>query len=541
MRGTALVLTVAFVFASTTLLLGHAAGQGDMPPQPCCDEPGAPDATLSGVVLDGSGDPVAGATVSATTYGYTYTYTDSPTPEPAPAPEPASNGTDGNGTSSAGSSGSATAATGYGYAYPCCGRSNSTVTGEDGSYSMGVWSGDVQVSVYRDGFASTSATVRVEPGQDASQDFTLKAFPAKTAHLAGKVVDAKTGKGLGFASVSVRSPLYGLYECSWTDADRAANSGSGSVAGGSGSAGSGTAEPAKQGAAESGVAIMPYPYYNPGCALSIHSDGSFEGNVTPGYSIVSIYAYQDCSTSRDADGSSSTSCGPEYLPWTRTLTLPGNQTTRLDIKLPSRPAPDATVSGYLVDVESGKAIPGATISFSNQDTYAYGSATTDQDGSYSLRLRSGYHSVWVYANGFLSWEGTLQVAKGESSYDVQLTPGQDAGGGCCIAYALDGKAAAPQAGVAESGGSGSMAASSTMAAGPGAADSRGASGGSAEQYQDLGGGLGPYDASQRHQALAGTEPSNAPETGGKGSPGAGLLVTGLAVGLALLALRRRLA
>lgn len=520
MRGTALVLTVAFVFASTTVLLARAAGQSDpMPPEECCYQQ-PPDATLSGVVTDQDGNPLDGASVSVSSYGpyYYETMTTSASGTSTDEQDPDSE-------ASSGDSSSGGTASGSGFARPCCygGGYNSTVTGKDGRYSLGVWSGDQQVSVYRDGFASTSAQVHVEPGGDATQDFSLKAFPAKTAHLAGKVTDAKTGKGLGFASLSVRSPPFGLYECSWTDADRKANSGS---------AGSGTVEPAKEGGGDMGVAIMPYPY-NPGCALSIHSDGSFEGNVTPGYAIVSASAWQDCSTSRDADGSSSTSCGPEYLPWTRTLTLPANQTTRLDIRLPSRPAPDATVSGYLVDAETGKAIPGASISFSNQETYAYGSATTDSDGSYSLRLRSGYHSVWVYANGYLSWEGVLQVPKGSMPYDVEMTPGQEANGGCCIAYALDGKAAPPMA-AAESGMAGSA---STMSV----ASRDSAAGGGGEQYEDLGGGLGPYDAHERADALANDDQPSQEPASGRGSPGAGLLLTGLAVGLALAALRRRLA
>lgn len=522
MRGTALVLTVAFVFASTTVLLAHAAGQSDaMPPEYCCSQP-PPDATLSGLVTDGHGNPVAGASVSVNSWGPIY-YETSATSEPTPDSPESSDEVDPDHDSNS----TTATSTGSGYARPCCysGGFNSTVTGKDGRYSLGVWSGDMQVSVYRDGFASASAQVHAEPGDDASQDFTLKAFPAKTAHVVGKITDAKTGKGIGFASLSVRSPLYGLYECSWTDADRQASSGSGS-------AGSGTMEPAKD-----DVAIMPYPY-NPGCAISVHSDGSFDGNVTPGYTIVSAYAWQDCSTSRDADGSTSTSCGPEYLPWTKTLDLPANQTTRLDIRLPSRPAPDATVSGYLVDAETGQAIPGASISFSNQETYAYGSATTDHDGSYSLRLRSGYHSVSVYANGYLSWEGVLQVPKGSSPFDVELTPGQESyGGGCCYAYAMD-KAGGPAPAVVQSSGGGSASAMT-------AAESRDLSaaggGNGGEQYEDLGGGLGPYDAEKRADALVDSQPDNPPESASKGSPGAGLLLTGLAFGLALVAVRRRLA
>jgi hypothetical protein len=492
MRGTVLVLTVAFVFASSPFLLGQASGQSDpMPPEECCEQPPT-DATLSGVVRSEAGEPLAGAHVSVSSYGPYYAEKEA---------------TEGSGDGSSGSSGASRSC--------CWGGYNSTTTDAQGRYSLGVWSGEMQVHVSAEGHAGSSAKVSVEPGQAATQDFALKAYPPKTAHIAGKVTDARTGAGLGFASVSVRSPWYGLYECSVSQAS-------------GGSSGGGTAEPAREGA-DSDVSIMPYPYHDPGCAITVHEDGTYEGYVTPGYSIVSVHAWQDCSVSRDADGSGSTACGPEYLGWTRTLTLAANETTRVDVRLPSRPAPDATVSGYLLDVETGEAIRGATISFSNQETYAWGSATTDEDGSYSLRLRSGYHSVHVYADGYLGWEGVLQVPKGSTPYDVQLTPGQDSHGGCCVAYAMESKAGAPQAASDDAVATGGSA---------GMAEDRDSGSADGEVYQDLGGGLGPYDASDRREALVESDGDAAMEPS-KGAPGAGLLLAGLAVGLALAALRRR--
>ncbi|MFA5944577.1 MAG: carboxypeptidase-like regulatory domain-containing protein [Candidatus Thermoplasmatota archaeon] len=492
MRGLASVLTVAFVFASASLLLGQAAGQSSDPSYPEEYRQPPPDAFIQGIVSDAAGKPVEGASVSSSSYsGYPGE------PQPMVAED------SGSGTSSPDS-------------IRCCyyGGYNSTMTGADGRFFLGVYSGENQLSVYHQDFVSRSLQLQVASGQTVQQDIQLEAYPEKTAHIIGKITDAKTGKGLSFASLNVRSPLYGLYECSQPE--------------GTASSSTGTVEPAPDGEAKSS---MPSPYYDSGCAITIHSDGSFEGDVTPGYSILSVYAWQDCSTTRDADGGGTTTCGPEYLQWTRTQNLAANSTTRIDIALQSRPSPDATVSGYLINVETGEAIPGAQISFSNQDTYAWGSATTDSDGSYKIRLRSGYHSVSVYANGFLSWEGVLQVKAGSSDFDVKLTPGQESWGGCCYAYAD--KAAGMEA-VAPSPQSGSGIASATTST---EADGSDASS-SGEQYQDLNGGLGPYNAAERSQAAA--DSGSLSTSDDKGAPAPGLLLALAALG-AVLALRRRIA
>jgi MYXO-CTERM domain-containing protein len=466
-----------------------------MPPQEYRQP--APDAYIQGVVSGPKG-PIEGASVSVSNYG-------SPEPQPMSAEDPAS------GSGSSGSSGDAS------IACCCCyyGGYNSTVTDANGHFFLGTWSGENQLSVYHNDFVGHSETLKVSAGQTATHDIVLQAYPEKTAHVVGKVTDAKTGKGLSFAYVNIRSPQFGPSECSQPE--------------GTASGSAGGAEPAPDGESKS----MIYPGYPMQCAITIHSDGSFEGDVTPGYSILSVYAYQDCSSTRDADGGGSTTCGPEYLSFSRTLVLPDNKTTRIDVALQSRAAPDATVSGYLVDSETGEAIAGGQISFNSQETYASGYATTDSDGSFKIRLRSGYHTVYAYAPGHFSWEGVLQVKAGSSDFDVKMTPGQEQyGGGCCY-YAMDSKsgvataeALAPPSAAGGNSGSGSMAASDDGSSESAAGDS----------YEDLGGGLGPYDASERSQATAdedGLQPSE-----GKGAPAPGLLLALAALG-AVLVLRRR--
>lgn len=464
MRGIA-VLALAFVFAFAVPLVDTAVAQSSEPaPSPTSPEeykPEPTDAVLVGRVLDGAGRPVGGASVSSYNYGGPVSYAES----------------DGGGSSGSGGSAAEPARAPY-YG------GNQTTSAADGSYRLGVYSGSNSVSVYRDGYAQATVQVEVQSGQTVTQDLTVQKFPDKTARLQGRVTDARTGAGLPSASISVSNPLYGAYECSTSST---ASSGGGSKP-----------MPAEDGDAASTSIVAPDYSYR-GCAITVDSDGRFEGLVTPGYSIVSVYAYSECAMSMDADGSSSSSCGPQYFSFSRTLDLPANATTTVNAALRSPAGPDATVSGYLIDAESGKAIPGAQISFSNQEAYGYGWATTDGDGSYSIRLRSGVHQVSVSADGHLPWEGTFDVDAGESDLDVRLTPGQAAyGGGCCWLYAREGMAAASE------GAAGAPPPSPQSPGAMGDGDDLAESDGSGQEvlYQDLGGGLGPYDADRRAFAAA---------------------------------------
>ena len=408
---------------------------------------------------------------------------------------------------------------------------NVTETDADGRFSMSAYSGGNSLTVSKEGYASQSRGLDVTAGKTATVDVELLKFPDKTARIVGQVVDAKTGKGLPNAYVSLQSPEFGLYECS-QPASAGGNGGSDSL---TSSPGSGSGSSGSSGVAADSIA--PYPYPGPQeCAIKVRSDGSFEGLVSPGYAILSVWVdnYASCAETRDADGSFTRACGPEYYSFSRSLVLPGDETTSVDAKMRSRPAPDAEVSGYVIDAESGKAIPGASISFSNQDTYGYGTATTDGDGSYRLRLRSGYHQVTVWAEGHLRWEGFVDVPKGDMPFDVEVQPGTESYGYCCphyggVAYAEDAAVKSSGSGVASMTATGTSAPGAPNAAPQADSASGAGSGSQGEQYEDLGGGLGPYDPAKRSDEL---EEAN-------GAPGLGLLAALAAIG-AVLALRRRL-
>jgi hypothetical protein len=448
------------------------------------------DGRLDGVVKDQDGNPVADARVSLYSYGgccYAYAEGDAVASDMAYSTRPS-----------------------------YYSGENYTFTDAQGRFSMGAYSGENGLSVFKDGYAHHNRGVTIAKDTPTSVEVEILKFPPKTARIEGKVVDAKTGDGVPNVYVSLQSPEYGIYECS--------ESADGSSGGGS------DAKPMPAIAIAPGE---PMPAYQ-GCAIKTRSDGTFEGMVTPGYAILSISVdwYASCAETGDADGSFRRECGPEYYSWSTSHLLEDNATTTFDVRLRSRPAPDAEVSGYVVDAETGKAIPGAQVSFSNQDTYGYGYATTDGDGSYRLRLRSGYHSVSVWAEGHLRWEGVLDVAKGDTPFDVEVQPGTESYGGCCYGPYYGG-VAYDSASVSKSSGAG-MATSSPAAGAPSqgmdSSEER-LQGEQGEQYQDLGGGLGPYDASKRADQL---DPAS------DGSPGLGLIAMLAAIG-AVFVLRRRFA
>ncbi|HUR61368.1 MAG TPA: carboxypeptidase regulatory-like domain-containing protein [Candidatus Thermoplasmatota archaeon] len=456
------------------------------------------DATLHGVVRDQDGTPLPGFTINVYSYGgyggccHAYdTSTSSGTASPASASSP--------------SSGMAVARPYYGNGY------NSTVTDREGRYSIHVASGvSVSMNVYHEGYANHYANVEVT-GASVAHDIEMQKFPPKTAHIEGRVVDASTGKGLSALYIGVQSPRYGLYECS-QDASQADDSPPKPAQ---------ETPPSDPESPTSSDVSYPYPGgYSNGCAIRVNSDGTFSGDVTPGYTVLSVGhdAYRDCP---QTDGNYRP-CRPEHYAWNQVLDLPADATTKVTVRLEQRPAPDAVVSGYVVDASTGKAIPNAQVSFSSQDGYGYGSATTDKDGSYSIKVRSGHMDVYAYAEGHLHWVGMLTLKSGETPFDIQLTPGQESNGGCCM-YASAGAKEAPMAASADGSAAYGTASATRSAGGAGGS-------GSGAAFEDLHGGLGPYDAAARAKAVEGASRS---------SPGAGLLALVSLLGCAALLQRRR--
>lgn len=425
-------------------------------------------ATVEGTVHDQHGDPVADAIVEV----YQYGYDDCCYAQPARAePAPDDGASDEDSDDPAGPSST----------YPYRGDGHQrTTTDAQGRFSLDVYAGWVDLNIHKDGHARYHDGFQIEDGETRSVDVELQKYPPKTARVEGQVTGAQDGEGLQWVSIRIESPRYGLQECS--------QHGAASDDGGQGSSGS-------PGSSSDSLSSEPYPGpYNEGCTLTVHPDGSFEGNVTPGYSILRVHYehYRSCSETQDSDGSYTRECGRDYFAFTQVLDLAADATTPIDVALTPKPAPDAFIQGWVLDEESQETLSGVRVSFSNQDTYGYAWATTDEDGSFRVQVRSGYHQVSVYHDGYLRWEGVAQVGSGDThEMFIDLVEGEDRYGYCCYYYGVAEDAAASDG--TRPGPAPEPSGSSSQEAG---ADGD-ASSTETQAFQDLGGGLGPYDASQR--------------------------------------------
>lgn len=474
-----------------------------------------PSIPVTGTVTDKAGLPVSGAKVVASQYGHHCCYD-----EPVPMTEPAPDG----------------AQTDAAYSPPYYGGDDhfETTTDATGKYSLEVRQGWVDLRITKDGFTQYQTGFDAREGQSYQKDATIKEIPEKTVRIAGGITDSQSGDRMRYVSVSLQNLEYGVHECS-----RYASDGSGGGTSGTSPGSPGMAEGDEDGVSHSSV-VEPR-YYDDGCAIVIQADGTFTANVTPGYTIINVYyeQWRACQERQDQGGSFSRECGPEYFSYSETLKLEEDSAQRLDVGLRQRPGPDATVSGYVVDAEKQIGVSDARISFSHQDSYAHGWASTDGDGSYKVRVRSGYHHVSVWADGFLRWEGVLHVAAGaEKPFDVMMQAGQEQYGGCCYGYPEPVPYAAGDYAEDSAGYDGEAVSDETLGA-AGAPSRSGADGSDGAQesaaggqdFQDLGGGLGPYDPDARAKELAGSDSNLIP------GPATVLLVIGL---LGMVAGRRLL-
>lgn len=407
---------------------------------------------------------------------------------------------------------------------------NRTETDDAGHYTMALFAGRWDLHIEDEAFAPYRDNVEVQSGQKVAKEIVLERYLERTAHFTGRVVDARNGHAVGAYSMQAYHPELGRSECSdFAAADRPTK----------------TMEVPRPmppyGAYPNTMWREPGRDYNPydsGCRLHVAPDGTFDGFITPGYTNIEVNAQQACNESQDADGSSRRACGPEFLRFTQSIVLAENGTTDITIKLMSRPPADAIVSGYLLDSKTGKAVAAGQITFTNEQSPGYGYARTDADGSYSLRLRSGYHTVTVEVNGYLQWQGTILVKTGANPFDVKLTSGKPIGfSNCCdyggMSYATFSSSRGTQTYERSVNGETQYMVTSTSLSTYGIAPAPADLASDGAAYQDLGGGLGPYDAKER---------ANLQGDVAKGAPMAGLVATGMGIGLvaAVLALRRRL-
>ncbi|HLE47859.1 MAG TPA: carboxypeptidase regulatory-like domain-containing protein, partial [Candidatus Thermoplasmatota archaeon] len=337
-------------------------------------------------------------------------------------------------------------------------------------------------------------------------DLVMEKVPADSVKVSGVVRDAKSGKPIAYAQVNLENQQWGHYNYTMTD-----------------------------------------------------KEGAYEFWTKPGYTLVTASAYRyyyvpceyatEPQTSDDPSGSdepnSSGASRPmpacdgggnerdqEYFPRVVTLNQSADEPAALDFKLEPRPAPSATFKGYVVNASSQKAVAEATVTFFNERTNDYGSAITDAEGSYTIKVHGGYYTVRVYAAGYFDGVVNAEIGdKDEQRLDIFLTPGERKyGGGCCYAVSADG--GAPYKG--SSGATSARASAGPQPAGAppsamGAPSSEDADMASDSQdgqqsYLGTGGGLGPYKPASND---------------GGASPASGLLTLLLVAAFVAFALRRR--
>lgn len=409
------------------------------------------DVEIKGVVVDQNGDAIPDVRVNLNQCCGDYEY-ESYDEKPR---EESSSGGDG-------SSGTATTEP-----YPYYDSYQETVTDANGAFSFFAYEGYYDLNFYKDGYAQVWQSG--DTAQDNTIEVEMEKFPEKTVTIKGKIL-GEDGKGLSAASISISNEKYGQYECTTYEEDA-------------------------QGEDGDMVQDVYYGGYY-GCSVVMKDDGSFEGKVMPGYSIISIYYdhWRTCDHSGSSDGSSSTTCGTNYYSASLVRNFQADTEYDLTTRLVARPGPDAEVNGYVL-TEGEKGILNAQINFNRLDGYSYAWAQVDEHGSYRLALVSGHYSVSVYADGYFRWEGNVEIKAGSvTPFDVTLTEGQSRYGHCCYhdAYAED--SASLDGGVPTASPGGQPSGYQSSSAGGSGANSGEGSGESV--FEDLG-GLGPYDKEAR--------------------------------------------
>lgn len=347
---------------------------------------------------------------------------------------------------------------------------NSTQTAKDGSWEMRIAGGRLRATAYADNHLEASKAVEAAAGEDGQVDLILQIIPPDSVTVKGRVVDRETGKPVSQAQVSAENQKWGTWSSTQTD-----------------------------------------------------DDGRYELRTKPGYTVLMAQSYGNivCLASDSPSGAEPASssiaapCEPaerpdEYLPAVVYFVAEADGSLTKDFALLARPRAQSEFVGYVLNATGGQAIEGATVTFFNELTRDWGTATTDADGSYKIQVHAGYYSIRIWAPHYFDGVANAEIGeKASQRVDFELTPGEKrygywSHGGYPVA-AMDSR---------DSSGPSPMDAGSE---GPPMPED------GQNVYEGSGGGLGPYKA---------------PQEAGGSAPALGLLVA-LVAGLAALALRRR--
>lgn len=381
----------------------------------------------------------------------------------------------------------------YFYYNPRNSQYNWTQADEQGRWEMRILPGALLIQGYAENHLEDRERVTVESGQRREVRLVLEKVPDDSVRVHGKVVDAETDDSISYAQVNLENQQWGHYNSTMTK-----------------------------------------------------EDGTYEFWTKPGYTIVTASAYKNYWTpcpARAEPASENGSFAPEpypcpadgpqerdhdYMPRITSFVGASNQSQTLDFQLVQRPAPDAVFQGYVVNASNQKAIAGATVTFYNELTRDWGSAITDEDGSYKILVHAGYYTVRAYAEHYFDGVLNAEIGRGdEQRLDVPLTPGEKRYGYYGPVYAVADRGDAQSGAPSKEGSAVGAPAPVPPGAFPppqGASPSPTVEG--QEAYFGSGGGLGPYRPG---------------ENGGAGAPGPAFaaLIVGLITALFLAARRRR--
>lgn len=350
---------------------------------------------------------------------------------------------------------------------------NSTQTKPDGSWELRIAAGTVRVSATAPDHLEAHAIVTGEKGGDLTVNLALERVPPDSVTVGGTVVDRATGKPIQGVSVGAENEKWGSWSNAQTD-----------------------------------------------------EQGHYELKAKPGFTVLtfSVNAYAACAV--EARGGSPggapqampvRSCEPtahadEYLPAVQSFDAAADAKVTRDAKLAARPAATSVFQGYLLDAATGKGIADAVVTFYNEETRDWGSATTDADGSYKISVHAGYYTVRAWAEHHFDAVANPEIAeKATQRLDLTLVHGEKRYG---YAYPVM---------MTADGGAGGAPMRSGATQAPEASTGPAMPSDGQRVYEGKGGGLGPYHA--------------APPASGKApiAPVAGL--AGLAIAFAFV--RRR--
>lgn len=351
-------------------------------------------------------------------------------------------------------------------------------TDEEGRYRLTTREGPVRVSAWARDHVDAEQRLNVSAGQSHEVDLILERIPPDNVLVEGTVVDQATGDPIDFSHVRVENQAWGHYNRTFAD-----------------------------------------------------ENGSFELRTKPGYTIVHLsadeYRAHVCAQPHDApertaqsneshhgeDTASSTAmrtspqppCEPAqretaYFPRAITFQAENDTVERLDVELAPRARTDARLEGWAINASDDQAIPDARVFLVNEQTNERGHATTDEDGSFAVDVRSGYYTVRVRAEGYFHAVDNVEIGPNQTrTVALELTPGQPRHGYVRpVAHAEDHAMAVEgddEASARPSQEDGEAGQAGSQPAGQGIASVGDLADGPAT-FEGSGGDLGPYDPSR---------------------------------------------